>query len=366
VLIENSRRLVGQGKLVRTAKSPEKQRVVRDAVAFKISGHSMLEHGLSREINEIKTEGEHIVAVNGRYGFMIQRASANGEWSVARVDEDTQHMDEALFEGVLEYVEAPWVLVGKPLPVLISDDQFKLNDVAAVERDNEKLVKFTFTYDPPNPRDTAMRSGSIVVDPSRHWAIREYQLDVIWGKMEGSVEYGESVDGVPVIRRVVSHSAGQDGTSTVDEQFEFEKYEFRDLPAGEFQLAAFHLPEPQLAKNDSPAQNAKVHIVEAKKSFGRSKANVKQTLRFAIQNDTEHSIRIVGAEDRCSAEGCTATKGLPVTVLAGKTVEVDVEFAAVKSGKVSLKHTLFCDHPGKRKLVVTIEGQIVDELSSGP
>ena len=186
------------------------------------------------------------VGINSRYGFSIERRTPDSPWVVTSVvTTKYEGLRDQIYEGVLEYAEAPWVIFAKPLGTLIHEAGFRLESCEPVVQDGRELCKVTFDYSPgaDSKEPTEMRGGWLVVDPVLSWAIREFNVKMRWGEVSGSHVYSDTDVTIPMLQEIHQRRTGKGGYT--DWNVVFEKLEHRDsIPEAEFGLAQYGLPEP--------------------------------------------------------------------------------------------------------------------------
>lgn len=84
--------------------------------------------------------------------------------------------------------------------------------------------------------------------------------------------------------------------------------------------------------------------------------NEEYNLTFAVRNSASIPIRIIGANDRCGAAGCSRTLELPFTVPPRQTRTLHVVFKVGSEGKVNFPLTMYTDFPGQPEAVIVIRG----------
>ena len=189
------------------------------------------------------------IAITSKYGFSVKRQTDDTPWVIRNVaTRNYENLREFFHDGILEYVQAPWVLRGKPLGTLIHEPEFKLTACEGATHDGSELCKVSFEYTPTPDKAklTAMRGGWFLLDPEQHWAIVEYEIKPapkIWTAILGSNVYGDVSKGFPLLRETRHRIVGTDGHW--DENAVFTKLAYREsIPEAEFGLAQYGLPEP--------------------------------------------------------------------------------------------------------------------------
>ena len=194
-----------------------------------------------------------MLARNDRYVFQLHRESPAAAWKMVYAGGDPQDFQDAEAaineHSVLEYLEAPWVVVAKPLATWIHEPGFTIRSVDRVEADGNAHVKLEFDYEPAGDaaQDTAVRGGWILLAPDEDWSVREYDLKLTWGRLVARIGYGRDEAGNVVLRRV-DQRWGEVGSRNVA-CFDFHEYRHHDVPAEKFTLTAFGLPEIEVSND---------------------------------------------------------------------------------------------------------------------
>lgn len=100
-----------------------------------------------------------------------------------------------------------------------------------------------------------------------------------------------------------------------------------------------------------------VLLTPAACDLGSTPAGETLTKRVAVTNLSDRDVRLIGGSVSCS---CTTTRGLPVTVPAGGTVDIEIEVkVAGTPGRFAHSYELFTDIAAQPKL----QGQITGTVS---
>jgi len=245
-LRDRSRRLEGWGMEVYTGLSPVGTLPWCTKSDFRFAGNStVIETAIL--IPGGPETSRSVLVRNDRYVFQLQRESPAAAWKMAYAGGDPQDFQDAEAaineHSVLEYLEAPWVVVAKPLATWIHEPGFTIRDVTSVEAEDRTLAKLDFEYEPAADRvqSTAVRGGWILFAPDEDWSVREYDLKLTWGRFVGRIRYDRDEAG-SVVLRSVDQRWGEVGSRNVA-CFDLHEYRHHDVPAEKFTLTAYGLPE---------------------------------------------------------------------------------------------------------------------------
>lgn len=130
---------------------------------------------------------------------------------------------------------------------------FRIKKAAKEVGSHDGLVRIEFEYNPEVPRNVPIRSGVVVLDPSRYWLINNAEVSTtfVGGKYRGTISvknlYSDAPFGIPVLTSQTTHSKifTKDGKEDYDYE-ESREYRFRALTkidTDEYKISAFGLPE---------------------------------------------------------------------------------------------------------------------------
>ena len=98
------------------------------------------------------------------------------------------------------------------------------------------------------------------------------------------------------------------------------------------------------------------------KSVGAVEPSGERVVAFQLSNRSDRPILLLGSQVSCS---CLRGKPLPITIPSGGSRPYEVRFhAKPKLGIVAETLTLFTDDPQRPRLVLKVEGRVVDAPGS--
>jgi hypothetical protein len=214
----------------------------------KAGGSSVEEHetlGSGTYWGEVKGQ-------NPQYHFVLSRQRAAQAWVIKGLTSNTA--------GPPDQKDSPDDLVpGLSLfgPVLLPDvvqsPGFTLTSVTSERAGGNELVRMAFLLAPEDK--VLLRGGWVLLDPDRDWVIRKGELQLVdearaqHGKYTIQYDYKDGSGRHPIITKAVNRYLGEDERSSGinhEERFQWEVDEHRSVPAREFSLSAYGLPEPFL------------------------------------------------------------------------------------------------------------------------
>jgi len=231
-----------------------------DIVEFEcaIRGQLVLQMGRTGPIEDL----ESVRARNHAYVFSIQRAlnsQRNALQFVERMGADP-FVDAQIVEiesTVRGAAFAGYYLWSMALLDLIQNEAFRMTRVSGVESATGPLVRVEFEYPRTkanNEPDMTFSDGYLVVDPSREWALQEYGA-AVYAHISNSrsvvrvtLEYGDSVDGVPIATKLERTTTFPDDPGTTMEGLMTVAVVSKDVPEEEFYLSHYGLPEPNFER----------------------------------------------------------------------------------------------------------------------
>lgn len=135
-------------------------------------------------------------------------------------------------------------------------------DAKAIAAAGESLAEVTWRE---RPDESGMAfGGKVIVDPERHWAIREFWLLHHQGNaakptsaLRGVVAYDTLMDGIPLVRKLVVWAETYDPRGGVKAKTNLETFDVTSLqaatvPENEFTLEPYGLRDPMSAKASAP------------------------------------------------------------------------------------------------------------------
>jgi hypothetical protein len=141
-------------------------------------------------------------------------------------------------------------LWGVHLSELTRKPDFSFTKGAREQRDGREQVRLDFVFRPRDKSHLPFREGWIRLDPARSWLMTEYQFDgpgETKVRYHGSFDYAQGPGGLPVVTRFREHTeriGGEKPGPVGEMELEYDLHEQDSVPAEEFSLAAFGLPEP--------------------------------------------------------------------------------------------------------------------------
>jgi hypothetical protein len=169
--------------------------------------------------------------------FTIESFQGNTSGQIPVEDKNMQHR-------LWTFLCAPYSLYLTPISRLLADENFVVRSVSRLDRDQQKMVRLEFEMRGSERRPGY--AGWMVVSPEEGWILREYNytLDRSGTILRGNVEYGDSIDGGRLPRRVTHTRYGvADGHPVSNrESADFSELRLIGLPDKEFTLEAFGLP----------------------------------------------------------------------------------------------------------------------------
>ncbi len=227
-----------------------------DVMGFECAfrGPLVLQTGLTGPSDDL----EYVRARNHAYVFALQRApnsQRNALQFVERMGSDPQ-VDAQIVEieaTVRGAAFAGYYLWSMALSDLIETDAFRIIRVYGVESETGPLVRVEFEYSQTkanNEPDMTFSDGYLVVDPNREWVLQEYGATVdahisnSRSVVRVTLEYGDSVEGVPIATKLERKTIFPDDPGTTMEGLVTVAVVSKDVPEEEFYLSHYGLPEP--------------------------------------------------------------------------------------------------------------------------
>ncbi len=195
--------------------------------------------------------------VTGSGAFRLTRKEADLPWVLTHYSPDSpdpQWLGSAdPRRDVLRQTQAGLYFEGEFLPDLLHKSDFSFTTATREQQEGKELIRLDFTFQPRDNTQVPFRGGWIRVDPARSWLLHDFEFEGHWGDGKGyrqaTFEYITGPSGAPIIKRVheIGHlPAASDGKRTpiFEMEMDFDLHEQESVPAQEFSLSAFGLPEP--------------------------------------------------------------------------------------------------------------------------
>jgi len=197
----------------------------------------------------------YLRCINPDYVFQIERPTANAAWKMNYLGRDRAPMLGRI-ETYAAVLFVSHSIEGQDLAWTIAQPGFQIKTLTDVSRDGESLVLLDFTATKSKKSNMQIRGGRVLLDPAHHWAVREFDLDLLLdgpARATGKVEYEGEVGGFPLLKHYVRDFKAEDAKEGLYHRRKLCDYELKpsDAPGSEFRLSAYGLPEPT---SPSPAR----------------------------------------------------------------------------------------------------------------
>lgn len=205
---------------------------------------------------------EHLRGFNSRYAFHLVRSSPDDQWVLKSMGERSKNFLSQLDVDLYQYIRGSWAMDAVPLGLNTLD----IRQVKPEQRGEKNLVRVDFGISAPDSETLRQQlQGSrllkrfsieelqhrltvpdawLVLDPNNYWCLQEFQRINGDEFHQASMEYGEKINGFPVVRRRSYTLGDKEGLHRTVVTTEFERVAHRKAPESEFTLAAFGLQEP--------------------------------------------------------------------------------------------------------------------------
>lgn len=227
------------------------------AAAGKVSTvkrHERFAYGKDRAL--IESAGDdgksRVICVNDKYSFLIKRATKSGPFHIEYAGGEKQPAVEHVNAYIKIYTDLPFTSFPVKYRDMITDKSFRLRRITRSTIEGEEQVKVEFSYVFTGGEKPKAVSGKLNFAPAFDWALRESDMVVEGVTHHAEVDYVRTAGGVPRPTRVTSRSTGPDQTGRFGEKgasagklqtYLFDRWDFREVPARDFTLTAYGLPE---------------------------------------------------------------------------------------------------------------------------
>ncbi|MFO0842485.1 MAG: hypothetical protein U0797_08830 [Gemmataceae bacterium] len=198
-----------------------------------------------------------VIGANSKYIFKLTRSSDARPWAIVEVKESD---DEARKKAAAIRKEVCHALMLSPvapfLPSLVQGKGFHCTRADTESVKGEDLVRVVFSF--AGEGKSRLKSGWIILDPSRYWVIRQSEVEAsLGGKAEGiekwtfNNDYRDGPNRFPIATKTMMTDKAWEKGRFLGETELITEYTFRErpsIPEEEFTLSAFDLPEPHWAR----------------------------------------------------------------------------------------------------------------------
>lgn len=87
-------------------------------------------------------------------------------------------------------------------------------------------------------------------------------------------------------------------------------------------------------------------------------STVDYEVRPILRNDSNRTVRIVGAASLCGGQGCADVKGLPVALKPGESHALAVHYQAGGPGALDLELPIYTDLPSQPEITLRLTGMV--------
>jgi hypothetical protein len=181
-------------------------------------------------------------AVNDDYVFLARRRTNTSAWTLYRIEpRGTGRLDSQLSMFRNTYIYAPFCAL-KPLDELFWQPGTTIRRVAELKSKAGTFIEVECDRQLRFGRNWRTVQFRITLTPDNGWVVNEYEMKIgpegRHGITRVQIEYGPSIDGVPMPSRIVK-TQGKSARTV----FEFDELKFAHPQSNDFKLAAVGLPE---------------------------------------------------------------------------------------------------------------------------
>jgi hypothetical protein len=209
---------------------------------------------------------EATVSVDGfnpDYGFSLRRANVAMPWVLTALV-DRQEVPSAVVEKSNKTADSAvnglLYVTRESMPQMLKQVEFRVIGCRHMRASGDELVLVDFDYPHDDLRRSEVQGGSLVLDPSRFWCLRSFDVRFRvqtggQGVMSFEVTKWRDSDGFPVPVAAVRSSDGVEDNVRYKVSWHYD-YDLsipdKLPPDGDFTLSAYGLPEPKMAGRPIP------------------------------------------------------------------------------------------------------------------
>lgn len=189
-------------------------------------------------------------ALNADYAFAVSR-SGEGAWLLRHASPmNKEAVTRNISTRAFIYAHAPWeILEYGSLRSLGKNPNFSVTSIESVAGESGELARVSFSQKvvANAGKWVTLRSGWLLLDPKMYWCIREFSVsiasDTSAADIHGRITYGDHRDALPHPTHYAFTLVNKKKRATIEDAFDYKKFDYRDPPLAEFRLPAFGLPE---------------------------------------------------------------------------------------------------------------------------
>ena len=191
---------------------------------------------------------EYIEGINSEYTFLIERSKTSKLWKINRLTRDKKYM-ETLIETYAKPLFVSHSIDGQDLAWTAAQPGFRVNKLTPVKENGLDLVVLDFNSSAYQRKDYQIRSGRVWLEPAKRWAVHRFDLELFLdapATSSGKVEYDGQVEGYSVPKSYVFDYKAKETDQGLFHKRRSTSFELSKgvVPAAEFRLPAYGLPEP--------------------------------------------------------------------------------------------------------------------------
>jgi hypothetical protein len=217
-------------------------------VHFVVKGEYARVVRIERDPSTGQLKKDVVRCINPDYAFALSRTDDKRSYQLSGLGLSSEDVRQEYLDAEAVYMHASWKY-GKSFAEWLKEPGFTVEDVFETHRADKDCVCLKFSYNPPDPRKAngRMQNGSFYFDPKTYWSFQGFEFTMPSNGFSGVVEYGDPVDGFPVLRRVVERITykGPEGSAERTTMCVFQIVSRCTTPAEQFTLTAFGMPEPK-------------------------------------------------------------------------------------------------------------------------
>lgn len=215
-------------------------------------------HRVGKDRAGKQEDSTQVDGVNSRYAFQLVKTTPDADTFVLANLEPVSDKAREKIRGKVDFTMI-FKIQGKRLTDIIEDPLYTIK-AYGVQRKEREVVQMEYDFplahwdrtDASQKGASPVEHGTVIFDPKHSWCVLKYHFDNPNWIGDGTLEYGEEVDGFPIPRRCTYTAKSKKGHGNQLITYEFDKIVHRDIPESEFTLSAFGLPEMPLPGEQKP------------------------------------------------------------------------------------------------------------------
>lgn len=203
--------------------------------------------GLVKDGGPIDVGSSYVLVANPRHAFEVKRPDSLARYVLEQIT--AAEVARTLQSKRYTYLTMMWGTSGStPFGALLRSKAFHLKKIESAKQDGTELIRIEYDrVADPDGRPNAIHDAWAVFDPAAHWAAREFGYVGSNGiQYSHRYAYDRDTDRFPVLKSSSYEIKTKDSLAVF--RFDFDTFEYVEVPIGEFYTPFFGIEEANEAR----------------------------------------------------------------------------------------------------------------------